>query len=235
MSEQDFDIEGLARYLHLSVHQVERLVTRGNLPARKVAQKWRFSRAEIHHWMEERMGVLEGAELSHVEGALARADNIASQDLAISQMLHRESIRVALEAKTKNSVIEEMTQLAAATGYLWDPDAMADAIRSREQLQSTAMDNGVALMHPRRPLSDILAEPLLAVGVSAQGIPFGGSHRLTDVFFLIASCDDRGHLRTLARLSRLLTSEGFLSAIRSAQDAQELHDVISEAEAKLVI
>lgn len=233
MSERDFDIEGLARYLHISIHQVERLVTRGNLPARKVAQKWRFSRAEVHHWMEERMGVLQGDELTHVEGALARADNIASDDLAISQMLHLESIRVELVAKTKNSVIEEMTQLAAASGYLWDPDAMADAIRAREQLQSTAMDNGVALLHPRRPLSDILAEPVLAIGISAQGIPFGGSHRMTDVFFLIGSVDDRGHLRTLARLSRLLAGEGFLSDLRTAQDAHELHAIVSEAETKL--
>ena len=76
---------------------------------------------------------------------------------------------------------------------------MADAVRAREQLQSTAMDNGVALLHPRRPLANILAEPVLAVGISPQGIPFGGSSRLTDVFLLICSCDDRGHLRTLAR------------------------------------
>ncbi len=109
-----------------------------------------------------------------------------------------------------------MTQLAARNGLLWDPKKMAEAIRSREQLQTTALDNGAALMHPRRPLASILAEPVLAVGIALQGIPFGGRGGLTDVFFLICSTDDRGHLRTLARLSRLIASEDLLSALRTA-------------------
>jgi len=233
MTDQDFDIDGLARYLHISVQQVERLVSRGKLPGRKVANKWRFSGPEVHHWMEERMGLLEDEELSHVEGALARADNLDVQDLAIAQMLHPESIRVELEAKTRRSVIDEMTKLAAATGLLWDPEAIAAAVEAREELQSTAMDNGVALLHPRRPLSQILAEPVLAIGISHRGIPFGGSSRLTDVFFLICSRDDRGHLRTLARLSRLIAAENFLSSLRAAQDAHEVHELVRQAEAAL--
>jgi nitrogen PTS system EIIA component len=233
MTDQDFDIDGLARYLHISTQQVERLVSRGNLPGRKVANKWRFSRAEIHHWMEERMGLLEEEELSRVEGALARADNLEPHELAIAEMLHPESIRVELEAKTRTSVIQEMTQLAAATGLLWDAGEMAKAVHAREELQSTAMDNGVALLHPRRPLAQALAEPVLAIGITHRGIPFGGSSRLTDIFFLICSCDDRGHLRTLARLSRLIASEGFLGNLRSAQDAHEVHELIRQAEAAL--
>jgi PTS system nitrogen regulatory IIA component len=233
MAENDFDIEGLARYLHLTPQQVDRLATRGQLPARRVGGKWRFSPAEIHHWMEERMGVLEDSELQHVEGALARADNLLSADLCIADMLHLESIDVSLKGRTKNSIINEVCELAAATGLLWDVDAMAQAVRAREQLQSTAMDNGVALLHPRRPLSSILAEPILAVGVSPQGIPFGGSSRLTDVFLLICSCDDRGHLRTLARLSRLICDENFLPNLRAAPDAQAVRELICVAESNL--
>ncbi len=70
MAEADFDIDRLARYLHLTPQQVDRLATRGRLPGRKVAGKWKFSRADIHHWMEERMGLLEEGELVQVEGAL---------------------------------------------------------------------------------------------------------------------------------------------------------------------
>ncbi len=34
---------------------------------------------------------------------------------------------------------------------------MAEAVRSREQMQPTALENGVALLHPRRPMAKILA------------------------------------------------------------------------------
>ncbi len=233
MADNDFDIDGLARYLHLTPQQVERLVSRGNVPARRVAGKWRFSPAEIHHWMEERMGLLEDTELAQVEGALARADNMPTDDVLLASMLYPEGIDISLKGRTRNSVVNEMTRLASATGHLWDPEAMADSVRAREDLQSTAMDSGVALLHPRRPLSNILAEPVLAVGISPQGIPFGGSSRLTDVFLLICSCDDRGHLRTLARLSRLLCDEDFLPAIRSAPDNAAVHELFVEAERNL--
>jgi PTS system nitrogen regulatory IIA component len=235
MAEPDFDIDGLARYLHVTPQQVERLVTRGKLPGRKVGGKWRFSPADIHHWMEERMGLLEDGELAQVEGALARADNLQVREVSISEALHRETIRLPLQARTKGSVIAEMTQLAACTGLLWDPQKMAEAVRSREQLQTTALDIGVALMHPRRPLAGILAEPVLAVGISPQGIPFGGRGGLTDVFFLICSIDDRGHLRTLARLSRLIGSHELLGALRNAPDEATVYDLICDAEEQLVI
>lgn len=231
--DNDFDIDGLAKYLHITPQQVERLVSRGKVPGRRVGGDWKFSAAEIHHWMEQRMGVLEDGELARVEGALLRADNMETKEISISEMLHLETIQVMLSGRTKNSVINEMCQLAASSGLLWDPEKMADAVRAREQLQSTAMDNGVALLHPRRPLGSILGEPVLAIGLSQQGIPFGGSSRMTDVFLLVCSGDDRDHLRTLARLSRLLCDDNFLDSLRQCPDAQSILDLVRTNEADL--
>jgi PTS system nitrogen regulatory IIA component len=49
---------------------------------------------------------------------------------------------------------------------------------------------------------------------------------LTDVFFLVLSTDDSGHLRTLARLSRLVASAGALAAIRAAATPAEALEAI---------
>ena len=126
-----------------------------------------------------------------------------------------------------------MADLAAGTGFLWDPGKMAEAVRAREDMQPTALDSGVALLHPRRPLANILGEPLLALGVTSQGIPFGGSGgMLTDIFFLIGSTSDRGHLRTLARLSRMLADDEVLAQIRAASDPEALHAWLAEHEAQ---
>jgi len=117
---------------------------------------------------------------------------------------------------------------------LWDPEKMAAAVRDREEMHPTALDNGVALLHPRRPMASILGQPLLAFGRSASGIPFGGGFgNLTDLFFLICSVDDRGHLRTLARLARVLGSPGFLQNLREAEDSPSVHRLIAVAEATL--
>jgi hypothetical protein len=60
------------------------------------------------------------------------------------------------------------------------------------------------------------------------------SAELTDLFFLIGSLDDRGHLRTLARLSRLVADADLLAELRAAPDARAVHELIEQAEAKLI-
>jgi PTS system nitrogen regulatory IIA component len=111
---------------------------------------------------------------------------------------------------------------------------MEEAIRTRENMYPTALDNGVALLHPRRPLSGILSEPFLAFGLTSQGIPFGGGRTLTDVFFLICSTEDRWHLRTLARLSRLLADNLFLQKLREQTEPHKVLQLFAEFEANLL-
>jgi PTS system nitrogen regulatory IIA component len=93
-------------------------------------------------------------------------------------------------------------------------------------MHSTALDNGVALLHPRRPLANILAEAVLALGITPSGIPFSNDGRLTDVFFLVCSTSDHEHLRILARLSRVINDVFFLSDLRAAPDALTARDLI---------
>jgi len=230
-----FTIATLAAYLHLTPAQVEKLAERGDLPGRKVGGEWRFSKVEVHHWLETRIGVSGETELVRMEDALDRHITPAEpEEVSVSALLPLDAIALPLAARTRNSVIRGMARLAADTGLLWDPEAMAQAVLDREEMHPTALENGVALLHPRRPLPSILAEPVLALGITGNGIPFGGGGGgLTDVFFLICSTEDRGHLRLLARLSRLIGLEGFLTALRAAENAGAARQVITDAEAEL--
>jgi len=235
MSTDDFDVQSLAAYVHLSPQQVARLADRGNLPGRKVAGEWRFSRPEIHHWLEDRIGLSDEDDLVDVEDVLrAEAGPEIPEEIVLAERLPPEAIEIPLNARTRNSVFHAMVEVAARTGWLWDPGKMRTAIRDRENMHPTAQENGVALLHPRRPMAGILAQGFLALGCTATGIPFGGSRGgLTDVFFLLCSVDDRSHLRTLARLSRVITAPGFLDALRQAPDAATAHRLIVDTEGDL--
>jgi PTS system nitrogen regulatory IIA component len=234
MPHSDFDVNGLSRYLHLSPQQVTKLAERGKLPGRKVAGAWRFAKPDVHHWFENRIGLSDEIELLEVEAVLQRSSPTPDEDdVCIAEMLPIEAIAVPLAARTRNSVIDSMVELAAQTGWLWDVQEMAAAVKLREDMHSTALDVGVALLHPRRPMAKILAQPFVALGSTAGGIPFGGAGALTDIFFLICSMEDRGHLRTLARLSRILASSGFLDALRQVSSAAEARQLIVETEEKL--
>jgi PTS system nitrogen regulatory IIA component len=234
MPYSDFDINSLARYLHLSPQQVVKLAERGQLPGRKVGGQWRFAKPDIHHWLEHRIGLSDELELIKVEAALQQSAPLENQeDIRISDLLPLEAIAVPLYARTRNSVIDSMVELAAQTGWLWDTKEMAQAVKAREAMHSTALENGVALLHPRRPMPKILSQSFLALGYTSTGIPFGTDVPLTDIYFLICSMEDRSHLRVLARLSRILTTPGFLNALHQVTHAEEVRQLIVETEEKL--
>ncbi len=230
MADDYFDLDSLSAYLHLGVGQVARLVERGKLPGRRVAGQWRFSPAEINQWLEARIALPEDEELLQMDSILQLDESSPSfEPISLAEMLPVESIDVPLAARTRGSVISELVETAARTGWLWDAPKMIEAVRQRESLHPTAMENGVALLHPRRPLTNILGQAFLAFGRTERGIPFGGRN-LTDLFFLICSIDDRGHLRTLSRLSQVLSKDDVLTQLRAAADANAVREIIAAAE-----
>lgn len=226
---EDLDIQQLAEYLHVTPDQITKMVTRGNLPGRKIGGQWRFNEAEIHHWLEERIGLSDPDELDRVRRVLhSRA---AAPPQRLSDLCTVDTIVNPLAARTRGSVIRAMSNLAATTGMLWDAPAMAEAVADREKLHPTALDNGVALLHPRRPQTSILADSVLALGICQAGLPFSDRGQLTDIFFLICSYDDSSHLRILAKLSRLVSDEGFLEGLRSSDSPGDAWLILKEAEA----
>ena len=163
MAQDDFDIDRLAAYQHMMPAAVQKLAERGKLPGRRIGGDWRFSSAEIHHWLEDRIGLSDEGELVHMEGALDRAsDESDVEQVSIANLLKLEAIEIPFEARSRGSVFSRMAEIAARTHLLWDPAKMADAVKAREEMHSTALDNGVALLHPRRPMPGVLAEALLA-------------------------------------------------------------------------
>jgi PTS system nitrogen regulatory IIA component len=230
---EDLDVARLAEYLHLNPDQVTKMAVRGRLPGRRVGGQWRFSEAEIHHWLEDRIGASDSDELNKVQRVLDRAAERASgqeADRPIHELCTVDTIAVPLNARTRGSVIRSICELATKSGLMWDAPAMAEAVRAREQMHPTALDCGVALLHPRRPQSTILADSVVAVAVCPAAIPFSDSGHLTDIFFLICSYDDASHLRILAKLSRMIADGKMLSRIRESESPAEVWHCLQESE-----
>lgn len=235
MLEESLSLDELADFLHISRDQARKLAEKGEPPGRKLGGEWKFARAEVTQWLAQRIGASGESELAELEEVLAQPRRQQElESIALLDLLPSAGIAVPLAAKTRSRAIASMVDLAAATGLLWDPPQMTAAIEAREELMSTAMENGAALLHPRRPLPTILGDDFVVLGVTPRGIPFGGGHgALTDVFFLICACDDRTHLRMLARVGRLCGADGFLANLRSAEDEGEVRSVIQAWEKQL--
>lgn len=231
--DDHFDLPSLAIYLGRPVEQVRRLAERGKLPGRRVGGQWRFDRAEIFHWLEAHIGSADPAGLRALEDLLAEGEG-ATPAIALADRLPAEAIWIGCGARTRTSLIRDFCELAARAGWIWDPETFSAAVLAREALHSTALENGVALLHPRRPLPQAIAEPFLALALTSSGIAFGGPRgTLTDVFFLIASASEPDHLQVLARLSRLICQPGYLDRLRQCVTPVEVQDWTRESETQL--
>jgi PTS system nitrogen regulatory IIA component len=233
MSQEMMDVDQLATYLQRDARELQKWASRGYLPAHKISGQYRFHPAEINHWLETQMHAYTEQELSRLEqGAAGRGPD---RQPLISTLLSEATIAVPLVANTKASVLRELVKVAELSWQVYDPPAVLEAVKQREEMGTTALESGVAIPHPRRPLPSALGESVIAFGRTVNPVAFGAPHGgLTDLFFLVCCRDDRTHLRVLARLSRLMLRAGFLDELRAADNPAAAFQVIETAEQDLL-
>ena len=160
---------------------------------------------------------------------MGRVTEAAEEEPLFEELLSPSLVTPLLQAKTKSSVLREMTKLAESSGMLWDAKEMEQKLKDREELASTATKEGIAILHPQRPQPNIIAGDFLAVGKMHSGIPFGGDHGvLTDVFFLLCCQTHENYLRRLSRLARIVKTPEFLPMLRELDDAESIVDLLKK-------
>lgn len=232
MSHEWINLETLAQQLGRDRRELEKLANRGRIPGRKVSGEWQFHPVEVTHWLEQEMREYSDGELAAVEHSQRSSEVDAG--IPVSSLLRLETVEVPLSGRTKRSILEELVEVAGRTWQVWQPAAVLAAVREREDVFSTAFENGIAIPHPRNPLPEALGESVVAFGRTLSGIPFGAPKRqLTDLFFLVLCRDSRTHLQVLARLGRLAQVSSFLDELREAPDSQSAFAAICAADQQI--
>ncbi|OQA00139.1 MAG: PTS system fructose-specific EIIABC component [Planctomycetes bacterium ADurb.Bin412] len=235
MPYSSMNSQELSSLLGMDMRQVEKLAQRGDIPCQKVGGELRFNRAKITEWLQQRMGTLEKNNLKSMDAGITAHRQALPDEAIITPLMRPEAICPRLAARTKNSVLKELVALAQETGDLYDGEALLEALLQREELCSTGMEAGIAIPHPRRPLPYAIAQPILVIANTPQGIGFGAPDgKLSDLFFMTCSMDDRHHLHVLARLCRMLHDGKLAPALRQAETVEEYIELIQQAELKII-
>jgi PTS system nitrogen regulatory IIA component len=232
--QNSYTLEELAKFLNRPEKEIQKLAEKEVLKGRKIQGKWVFALADVALWMEQEMTEFEVEKTEQLEQAIIQSAVEAEEEISLVSILAPRAIDLSFSAKTKASVIRKMAELAENNGKLWDVDSMIEALRAREDMASTALENGVAIMHPRRPQANIIAEDFLALAVTPKPIPFGGGYdNETDVFFLLCCQTDTSYLRSLGKLVRVLKTPNFLDNLRECPDAEAVRKLIAQTEKEL--
>jgi CPA2 family monovalent cation:H+ antiporter-2 len=174
----------------------------------------------------------QGATVCIVEDAGAPIGMLTLEDI-LEQVVGRiEDVRAGgvvlkLRGTTREEIIAELAAVIPASRLPLGA-RVAELALAREQELSTDLGVGVAIPHARCPN---LAEPLVVLGRSAEGIEFSSQSQkpVRLVLLLVTPLEHPDvQLTLLAQLARLAADESARRGIAAAASAEEIIDIIAE-------
>jgi PTS system nitrogen regulatory IIA component len=236
MPHRTYNVREAAEYLHVTEAEVEELVRAGEIPFESMGNRVVFRRKDVDSWASCRVLGLEcdGLDDFHRKTS-AKYHDLSKQKAIIPELMQVRFVEPALAARTRASVIREMAALASATGLVALVDDLRVSLEARERLASTALPGGVAMLHPQHHDPYLFDDSFILLARTIQSLPFGSPDGLTtDIYFLIASQDERIHLHLLARLCAICHKTDALDRLRAADGAREMFEVLLGAEEEIL-
>lgn len=149
---------------------------------------------------------------------------------SLGDILMEKQIITSLRARNRWEAIDELLGRLVDVGVIKpeDLDAIAGAVRKREQSMSTGIGFGIGIPHAS---TNLISEPVAALGRAEHGIAFDaldGEPVSLVVLFLVPQGQFQKHLHTVADIAKLLHNAELRRAIEEASDANAMLEVIKE-------
>ena len=214
MEDSILTIEEVAKYLRVSERTVYDWAQRGEIPSGKIGTVWRFKKAEIEKWVNERLSSSKAAP--------------ADIKILVKDILSPERI-IFMNHQTKHDALLELSQNLATAPQIKDAKELEEAVFKREELMSTAIGRGLAIPHVR--LSSV-TDLVMSVGISKTDIIDYQS--IDDIpvrllFMIAASFNQHNYyLQTLSFFSAKLKKQDLRDALLNASSSMEAYELLTK-------
>ncbi|MBO5137451.1 MAG: PTS sugar transporter subunit IIA [Spirochaetaceae bacterium] len=213
MVDDILTIEEVAKYLRVSERTVYDWAQKGEIPSGKIGTVWRFKKAEIEKWVNDR---LSSNTRPVIQTSQVQIKNILSPDRII--FLNHSTKRDALLALAEN--------LSTAPQVKYAQELSVEILK-REELMSTAIGRGIAIPHVR--LASV-TDLVISVGISRTDII--DFQAIDDVpvrlLFMIAAAYNQHsyYLQTLSYFSSKLKNQELRDALISVETPMEAYELL---------
>jgi PTS system nitrogen regulatory IIA component len=219
-------MQTVADALALPVSTVKRWIRQGRIPIQRSGNDVVFSNTALEKW----------AGTHNLSFSL---DNTPA-DRHLPETL--DSLASAMERGKVFHRIAGVDAAAALRSAVDATDFLAPDIRDelyekliqRERLASTGIGNGIAIPHPRDPLSQPPESPVIITCFLEKPINFNAIDDLpVFVYFLLISPTVKHHLHLLSRLSYCIRDSAFVAFLNGHPDLAELVSRVAAFEEQL--
>lgn len=238
----DLKIKDVADLLNVSETTIRRWLTDGKIPAYKINHQYRFSRFEIEDWvMSQKLGNQTGTapfgrqtKATHdtIELSEDKSIHVGRKQFSLYRAIHQGGILHNVPGRTKEEIIRATMKRVAANLNL-DADVITELLLDRENLQPTALNNGIGIPHTRDCLLSA-GQNVVTVVFPENPIPYGAldGEPVHTLFFLFAG-DDKRHLHLLAKIAHLSSQAETLELLRSKPSKNQLLEYIKDWEGSI--
>ncbi len=212
MEDDILTIEEVAKYLRVSERTVYDWAQKGEIPSGKIGTVWRFKKAEIEKWVNDRLSM----NRMMPQFATIQVQNIVSPDRIcfITHATKRDALLALADNLSNAPQIKNRQELSAE-------------ILKREELMSTAIGRGIAIPHVR--LSSV-TDLVVSVGISQCDII--DFQTLDDqpvrLLFMIAAAYNQHayYLQTLSFFSTKLKNKDLRTSLLAAKTPNEAYSLL---------
>ena len=145
--------------------------------------------------------------------------------MPIQSLLAADRIVLLVEPGDRDAVLDAAARLLADSAP-GNTQAIADSLRKRERLGSTAIGHGIAIPHGRTPAFETARGAFLRL---REPVDFGASDgQPVDLVYAMAVPEHftQQHLQLLAELAEQFADVGFRAALRAAPDVAALRAIL---------
>jgi excisionase family DNA binding protein len=211
-----FSVADAAKYLKVSDSVVLEMINTGVFKEQKSGKTVKVDKNDIDEW-------------------LSNLNENEEQYLAMKRTICRfqdyfkvENIILDFEADNKYEAIAVMSKKAKDLKLVRDHRWLYEVVVAREELVSTAVGEGVAMLHPRHMHPTKIKTPSILFGRSVQGVEFDApDNKPVNLFFMLLLHNDMQHLFSLSFISKFLRFEENIQTLANANTPEEIMACIS--------
>jgi len=234
MAREVLNLKQAAEHVHLEENELKHVAQRGEIEATKRGDEFYFEHRALDEWAQRNLLAAGEKDLQAQHRVIMDENRRADRSAwGVADLFSVETIDLGLRAKGKAGVLRDMTDLAERGGKVYDVDGLYKELEAREAAASTAIGEGVALLHPRFHDPYLFEESFIAYGRSERPVFFGAPEgEGTRHFFLICSTDHEEHLHILARLAILAHGTDLIERLETVEVPEEVLAALRDCESE---
>ena len=206
-------IDEVAKYLRVSERTVYDWAQKGEIPSGKIGTVWRFKKAELEKWVNDRLSA---------DKLIPHSGTIHLENILIPRRI------IFLDYSSKRDALLALADNISTAPQVKNKQEMSQEILKREELMSTAIGRGIAIPHIR--LSSV-TDLVVSVGISHTDII--DFQALDDepvrLLFMIAAATSQHayYLQALSYFSARFKNRELRNALLAAKSPEEAYAILT--------